>query len=177
LNREGAKWRDVPRELNAKNLPPKFWKGGNRQPKAAHTLFLSVLSRLREFAMDVPVEIAFHNIEHSDALEARIRARVGKLEQLFPHITSCRIAVEAPHRSQAKATQYHVRIELHVPGKNFLVSRDPGDMHSHGDVYLALRDSFDAMERQLEDFARRLKNRSHQSARAGRHTDLAPENI
>lgn len=129
--------------------------------------------------MDVPAKIAFHNIEHSDAVETRVRERIARLEQFFPHITSCHVAIEAPHRSphptpdraSAKPIQYHVRIDVHVPGRNLTVSRNPGADSGHYDIYVALRDSFDAMERQIEDFARRQKNKSHEPARAARQAN------
>ena len=40
--------------------------------------------------MDTPLEIAFHNMDSSDGLEARIRERAAKQERFHNHITSCR---------------------------------------------------------------------------------------
>jgi ribosome-associated translation inhibitor RaiA len=42
-----------------------------------------------------------------------------------------------------------------VPGKGLVVSRDPGD--AHDDVYVAIRDAFDAAGRQLAEHERKLK--------------------
>ena len=44
--------------------------------------------------MDVPLEIAFHNLESSAAVETRVRERVAKLEKLFPRLVACRVVVE-----------------------------------------------------------------------------------
>jgi ribosome-associated translation inhibitor RaiA len=44
-----------------------------------------------------------------------------------------------------------------VPGKELVVSRDPGDVHAHKDVYVAIRDAFDAAERQLAEHGRKIK--------------------
>lgn len=105
--------------------------------------------------MDVPLELSFRNMDPSDAVEANVRERVTKLERYFGRINSCRVVVEAPHRHHHKGKIYHVRIELGVPGPNILVSRDPGQHHAHEDVYVAIRDAFDAVQRRLEDHARK----------------------
>lgn len=107
--------------------------------------------------MQVPLEIAFHNVDASTNLERKIRVRVDKLHRYFDRIISCRVAVEAPHRSRAKALAYRVRIEVRVPGKELVVSRDPGDDGGHFDPYIVVRDAFDAMQRQLEGYSRRLR--------------------
>jgi cold shock CspA family protein len=48
-----------------------------------------------------------------------------------------------------------VRIEIGVPGKDLIVSRHPKDKHAHEDIYVAIRDAFDAARRQLEDHVRK----------------------
>jgi ribosomal subunit interface protein len=102
-------------------------------------------------AMQTPVEIVFHNLERSEAVEARVRERVGRLERYHPRITSCHVYVEAAHRSsQQKSLEYEVRLEVRVPGNDLAVSSKPGDANAHGDVYVAIRDTFAAMERQLK---------------------------
>ena len=74
--------------------------------------------------MDTPLEIAFHNMDSSNGLEARIRERAAKLERFHNHITSCHVVVEVPNRSQGGAKGYHVRVECRVPGKELVVSHD-----------------------------------------------------
>ncbi len=43
--------------------------------------------------MQIPLQITFHGIDHSDAVETRIREKVAKLELLFDRITSCRVVI------------------------------------------------------------------------------------
>ena len=105
--------------------------------------------------MDVPLELSFRNMDSSDAVEARVRERVDKLETYFGRINACRVVVETPHRHHRKGKIYHVRIEIGVPGRTFIVDRDPGQHHAHEDVYVAIRDAFDAARRQLEDHSRK----------------------
>ncbi|HEX9769638.1 MAG TPA: HPF/RaiA family ribosome-associated protein [Kiloniellales bacterium] len=110
--------------------------------------------------MDVPLELSFRNMDASDTVEAKVRERVDKLEKYFGRINSCRVMVEAPHRSHRKGKVYHVRIEIGVPGRTLIVDRDPGQHHAHEDVYVALRDAFDAARRKLEDHSRKVAGRT-----------------
>jgi ribosomal subunit interface protein len=107
--------------------------------------------------MQTPLEIAFVDTATSPAAEARIRERVTRLERHFGSITSCHVFVAAPHQHHRKGNHFEVRIELRVPGAELAVSNKPGDVNAHEDVYVAIRDSFDAMERQLEEWKRRLR--------------------
>lgn len=109
--------------------------------------------------MQVPLEITFHNMDSSDFLEAKVRERVDKLERFAGgRLIRCAVAVEAPHKSHHRQNIYHVRIEMSVPGKELVVSRDPGDIDAHRDVYVAIRDAFDAAERQLAEDARMARH-------------------
>jgi ribosome-associated translation inhibitor RaiA/cold shock CspA family protein len=106
--------------------------------------------------MQVPVHLTFHNLEHSDAIEARVREKVAHLDQLYAdRLTSCRVAIEAQHKHQHKGRRYHVRIHLAVPGGEIAVTRDPEISHAHENINTAIRDAFDAAERQLKDYIRR----------------------
>jgi ribosomal subunit interface protein len=104
--------------------------------------------------MQVPLEITFRGVPHSDAVEARIREKAAKLEQFCDNIISCRVAVEAEHHHQHQGNLYKVRIDLSVPQKHIVVSRDHHDKQSHEDFYVALRDAFAAATRQLEEHMR-----------------------
>ncbi len=81
-----------------------------------------------------------------------IRQKVRKLEQFSDHIIGCRVMVEAPHRHKHQGSLYNVRIDLTVPGGELVVKREP-----HEDVYVAIRDAFDAAKRRLLSFARKRR--------------------
>jgi cold shock CspA family protein/ribosome-associated translation inhibitor RaiA len=106
--------------------------------------------------MQAPLEISFKNMEPSPAAAADIRARAEKLDRYFDSITSCHVAVEAPHRHHRHGRQWHVRIVLNLPGRQLAVSNDPGRDEKHEELSVALRDSFDAARRRLQDYAREL---------------------
>jgi cold shock CspA family protein/ribosome-associated translation inhibitor RaiA len=133
--------------------------------------------------MQTPLELNFANIAPSPAVEARVRMRVERLDRLFDGITSCHVWIEATHLSQApgraraKTVAYDVRIELRVPGTELAVSRKPGDERAHTDIMIAVRDSFNAMERQLKDYVRRLHRevKTHAMPVQGKVLRLFPE--
>jgi ribosomal subunit interface protein len=102
--------------------------------------------------MQIPLQITIRDMEHSEALETHIRDKVNKLEEFFNHIMSCRVVVEMPHKHHQQGKQFNVRIDIGVPGSEIAVNRDHAE-----DVYVALRDAFDAAKRQLEDYARKMR--------------------
>lgn len=107
--------------------------------------------------MQVPLQITFRHMERSSALEAKIRERCHKLEQFAEHVTSCRVTIEAPHKHHHKGVLYQVKIDITLPGGELVASRHPDKHHAHEDVYVAVRDAFDAARRQLEDYVRRRR--------------------
>ena len=102
--------------------------------------------------MQIPLQITIRDIEHSEALETHIRGKVEKLEEFFKSIISCRVVVEMPHKHHHQGKQFNVRIDIGVPGSEIVVNRDHAE-----DIYVALRDAFDAAKRQLEDYARKIR--------------------
>ena len=104
--------------------------------------------------MQTPLQITFRHMDSSDAVAARIRKRVEELECFFDGIISCRVVVECRHPRRLQGNLFQVRIDLNVPGREITVGRDPAAHHAHEDVYVAIRDAFDATLRRLEDYAR-----------------------
>jgi ribosomal subunit interface protein len=100
--------------------------------------------------MNKPLQVLFQGIERSDAVEDHVREKVAKLEHLHPQITACRVTIALPHNRQQQGKHFDVRIDLTVPGKELVVNRNHGDE----DMYITLRDAFDAARRQLDDHAR-----------------------
>lgn len=111
--------------------------------------------------MQNSVQIAFHGLDHSDAVETRIREKVAKLEQFCDRITGCRVTVEMHHRNTSnlhhKGEPYHINIDITVPGDKIVVKRAPKDPHVHEDIGVALRDAFATAERQLKDYTRKQR--------------------
>lgn len=110
--------------------------------------------------MRIPLQITIRGIEHSEALETHIRDKANKLDEFFDRIMSCRVVVDVPHKHHHQGKQFNVRIDIGVPGSEIAVNRDHAE-----DVYVALRDAFDAAKRQLEDYARKMRGdvKTHQA--------------
>lgn len=126
--------------------------------------------------MQIPVQVVFRNMDRSAAVEDRVRREAAKLEQYFQPVMGCRVALEATHRHHREGNLYHVRIDLTVPGAELVVSRDPSEHHSHEDMYVAIRDAFDAVTRRLEDYAskRRHEVKRHELPLHGRIREITP---
>ena len=127
--------------------------------------------------MQLPVQISFRGMEPSDAVEAKIRERVGKLDRFYDRTMGCRVVVESPHRRHHQGKLFHVRIDLTVPGGELAVTREPAEHHAYEDVFVAIRDAFDAAQRQLEDYARRQRGdlKAHAELPSGRVAKLFPD--
>lgn len=113
--------------------------------------------------MKIETVVTFKDIEPSPAIEADIRRQAEHLERFHDRIITCRVVVSAPHRHHHKGRLYHIHIDLSVPGREIVVNREGGLDHAHEDVYVAIRDAFNAAQRQLEDYVR--KQSGHRSKR------------
>ena len=104
--------------------------------------------------MQVPLQITFRHMDTSEAAAARIRERAAELERFFDRIISCRVVVECRHPRRQQGNLFRARVDLKVPGREIVVGRDPAAHRAHEDVYVAIRDAFDAARRLLEDHVR-----------------------
>lgn len=104
--------------------------------------------------MQLPLQITFRHMEPSPALEMRIRELAARLDRFNDRIMSCRVVVEAPHQHHRQGQLFAVRIDVTVPGGELYADRTRDAGHAHEDPYVAARDAFDAIRRQLEDYAR-----------------------
>jgi cold shock CspA family protein len=64
-----------------------------------------------------------------------------------------------------------------VPGDKLVADREPDAHHAYTDVYVAIRDAFDTIRRQLEDYERRGRRqvKAHEVPHHGRVIELNPE--
>ena len=107
--------------------------------------------------MKIPLQISFSNMTPSDAVRARIEELANKLDRFNEHIMGCRVVVRAPNRRQRTGKLYHVSIDVTLPGHEIAVNRTSPQHQAHEDVYVAIRDAFDAGKRQLEEHARKRR--------------------
>ena len=102
--------------------------------------------------MEIPIQITFHGMASSAALETAIRERAAKLDRFHPHVMSCRAVVEEDARHKSQGKLFVVRLNIKAAGGEVAVNHE----HSE-DAFVAMRDAFDAARRQLEDLARRQR--------------------
>ena len=102
--------------------------------------------------MTTPIEVHFHGLDRSEAVEERIREKVARLEKHFPRLSYCRVAIDAPHRHAHKKRAYHVKLELGIPSSDpLVVANDDAYNPEHEDVIAALKDVFDTARRRLDN--------------------------
>ena len=122
--------------------------------------------------MQVPVEITVRGMPRSAALDASIREKVARLEEFHPRITRCHVTVEESGKHQHQGRRFAVHIDVRVPGREIAVTHE-----QHEDVFVALRDAFDAAKRQLEDVVREKRGdvKVHAVPQHGRIARLSTE--
>ena len=113
--------------------------------------------------MKIPAKIQFLGMAPTEALEASARQHIQKLESFAPDLMACRVVIELAQKHQHQGRPFNVRIDLTLPRAELVVSRVQNE-----DVYVALRDSFDSMKRQLEDAIRKRRGQVKQ------HNGLLP---
>ena len=119
--------------------------------------------------LQVPLEIAFHNIESSEWAEQEIRARVADLEKLYGRLISCRVRIDQRAKDLTGAIPPVVHIELGIPGhSDIVVSHEPDHLlrkYQHPDLRNAINEAFRIAERQLLD----LKQQRNGRTKVGNH--------
>jgi ribosomal subunit interface protein len=112
----------------------------------------------------LPIQITLRDLPSSDAVEEHIRKRADKLNRFYDRISSCRIVIETPQKHKHQGKLYNVRIDITIPGKELAVTRKCDQ-----DIYVAIRDAFDALERQLEEHSNKQhgKVKTHDSLMRG----------
>ena len=102
--------------------------------------------------MKIPLQVTFRDMPSSDAVETRVREKADKLTRFYDRIVNCRVVIEMPQRHKHQGKLHSVRIDLSVPGAELVANHAKDE-----DVYVALRDAFAAITRQLEEFARKQR--------------------
>ena len=103
--------------------------------------------------LQVPLEIAFHNIESSEWAEQEIRERAADLEKLYDRLVSCRVRIDQRAKDLTGTIPPVVHIELGIPGRpDLVVSHEPEHLlrkYQHPDLRKAIHEAFRIAERQL----------------------------
>ncbi|MBD3670040.1 MAG: HPF/RaiA family ribosome-associated protein [Gammaproteobacteria bacterium] len=126
--------------------------------------------------MQLPLQITFRHMEPSEFVENNIRERCDKLEQYHDRIMSCQVTVEAPDKHKHKGGVYHISMDIKIVGGEIVINNKQNDNHAHEDVYVAIRDAFNAAQRRLEEKHRKTKQqvKNHEVPPHGRVLEVIP---
>lgn len=115
--------------------------------------------------MHIKPQITFRDIPHSDAVEDDIRKKIEKIEQYYAHLMRCDVVIEQVQKHKHNGKLYHPRIIVSVPGDTITINNANNE-----DVYIAIRDAFDALRRRLKTFAKKQRGevKSHEQTITGR---------
>lgn len=122
--------------------------------------------------MQLPLQVTFHGITPSAAIQSYVERKAAKLELMADNIVRCHVVIEAPHRHSREGRRYSVHIDVRMPGREVAISRELGD--SENDAYAAIDEAFDEAKRRLRDCVdvRRGDVKSHERALRGRVAKL-----
>lgn len=120
----------------------------------------------------LPIQVTFRDIPFSAAVEDHVRAKSQKLSRFYNRITSCRVVLELAQKRKHHGKLYNVRVDITVPGEEIVVTRKYDQ-----NLYVAVRDAFQAISRQLEEHARKRHGRvkTHNGVNHGFIKRLIPE--
>ncbi len=116
-------------------------------------------------------QVVYHNIDQSAALSENVSKRIEKLQRFSGDIIGGRVVLDSPHNNHQKGKVYSVTLEIHTSGKEVIVKQDQHDRAAHEDIYVAVRDAFNAAERQLKSIGRKPRK----STLAVENFDVLPE--
>lgn len=122
--------------------------------------------------MIIPLQITARDTELDDLIREEITERAEKLDKVYDKIMRCKVVVEEPKRHPHEGKMYSVHIIMTVPGAELVTKREVNK-----DLYVAMRDSFQAARRKLEEFAREQRGevKNHEESPRGQINALFPD--
>ncbi len=125
--------------------------------------------------MKLPLQIIFRDVVPLPSIEPEIRRRADKLDHWVPDVMSCHVAVEAEGNRHHTGHAYRVTLRVRVPGEEIAVSTH----HVDENIHRAIHGAFDAVDRRLEDHARRQRHqtKAHHDLLIGRITALSDDGV
>jgi ribosome-associated translation inhibitor RaiA len=100
--------------------------------------------------MERPLHLSARGTELTDTARSLIEDEAKRLERFYPRLVGCSVLVQGPGNRHRSGGTFAVHIDLRVPNADpIVVTRQEAP-----DLDTAIRRSFDAAQRRLEDFAR-----------------------
>ena len=98
--------------------------------------------------MAIPLKVVDRGELLTGKLLEHVRERCQKLSHFFNRVKQCRVTVDGPGQHALRG-RIRVRIYLSLPGSEIAINRLAAE-----DLPIAIRKSFDAADRRLEDHVR-----------------------
>jgi hypothetical protein len=123
----------------------------------------------------IPIEIIFHDVEPDPVLERRLHEKAAALRRYYDRIERIRVVLDRPHRHRVEGNPYQLRLQIAVPGRDIIVGQGPSPIagaaptrrvkageaaQARRDLQVAIRDTFAAARRQLQEHASHLRAES-----------------
>ncbi len=122
--------------------------------------------------MKILLQVKFRDMPFSEAIEAKINEKAAKLDRFNDRIMACRVVVEETQKKQRQGRLFSVHIDLTVPGRELAITKQ-----ENTDVYVAIRDAFDAAVRLLDGLEEQHRGvvKFHTPLPSGRVVRIFPE--
>src|SRR5689334_21173452 len=105
----------------------------------------------KDATMAIPVKVVDRGELLTRKLMKLVRERSERLSHFYNRVKQCRVTVDGPGQHALRG-RIRVRIYLSVPGSEIAINRLAAE-----DLPIAIRKSFDAADRRLEDYVRSEK--------------------
>jgi len=112
----------------------------------------------------IPLQISSRKMTLSRNTVDVIKYKVQKLESFCDKIIACRIMVETPHRHKHHGSLFNVSIDISVPGAELAVKKE-----ANQDMFVAIRDAFEAARRQIIQHFKKLKAKSPKHPKSAKY--------
>ncbi|NBQ88779.1 MAG: hypothetical protein EBU07_15175 [Betaproteobacteria bacterium] len=96
------------------------------------------------FVTPQPVRVSYIGMEPSEALTAKTLQNVARLRTHYPDVHTCDVRIQLDHKHQRQGRPFTVTIAASLTDMHLGVDR----VHKE-DVYVALREAFDALKHQI----------------------------
>lgn len=124
-------------------------------------------------SMSTAVEIHFHGLDRSEALEDRVRAKVAKLARHCERMTRCRVVLGAAQRTAQRPKIYQIKIEMSIARRSpVIVVHEREGSHAGEELLLAVREAFEIARRKADGLSTRIGARGR--LERGRRRPSAP---
>jgi ribosome-associated translation inhibitor RaiA len=125
--------------------------------------------------MKLPLQIVYRDVVPLPSLEPEIRRLAAKLDQWTPDVMSCHVAVESTANRRHQGHPYSVKVSVRVPDAEIVASTH----HTDQEIQRAVHGAFDAVGRQLEDYARERRGqvKQHHAVIHGHIVSLSDDGI